>query len=34
MVGFFELDMVIAGMAVDDGEFEGIVGTFGHNSLE
>jgi hypothetical protein len=34
VVGFFELDVVIAGMAVDDGEFEGIIGTFGHNAFE
>jgi hypothetical protein len=34
VAGFLELDVVIAGMSVDDGEFEGIVGTFGHNAFE
>jgi hypothetical protein len=28
--GFFELDVVISGMRVDCGEFEGIVGTSCH----
>ena len=30
MTGFLELDVVIAGMAVDEGEFEGIIGSFCH----
>jgi hypothetical protein len=33
VAGFFELDVVIAGMAVDGGEFEWIIGTFGHNAF-
>ena len=32
--GFFELDVGIARMRVDEGEFERIVGSFCHNSLE
>lgn len=31
--GFLELDVIIAGMAVDEGEFERIVGSFGHESF-
>jgi len=33
VVGFFELDVVIAGMAVDDGELKGIIGSFCHESF-
>ena len=30
MAGFLELDVVISGMAVDDGELKGIIGSFCH----
>ena len=33
VVCFFELNVVIAGMAVDEGEFERIIGSFGHESF-
>jgi hypothetical protein len=30
VTGFLKLDVVIAGMAVDDGELKGIIGSFCH----
>jgi hypothetical protein len=33
VAGFLELDVVIAGMSVDEGEFEGIIGSFCHNAF-
>ena len=33
MTGFLKLDVVIAGMAVDEGEFEWIIGSFCHDAF-